>query len=83
MSAGTHRLHRRLDQTGAALLGIGLIVWTILPLYNMVMISLEAKEDVFASNILPPAPTLDGFRTVLNEGFWLLANFWHQMGNSF
>jgi multiple sugar transport system permease protein len=83
MSAGHHVMRRRLDQTGAIALGLGLVIWTILPLYNMVMISLEAKEDVFASNIMPQAPTLDAFRTVFDEGFWLLANFWHQMGNSF
>jgi multiple sugar transport system permease protein len=83
MTAGVRRARRRLNQTGAIVLGLGLVIWTILPLYNMVMISLEAKEDVFASNIVPQAPTLDAFRTVIDEGFWLLANFWHQMGSSF
>ena len=83
MSVRPHHVRRRLGDAGAALLAVVLVIWTLLPIYNMVMIALEPKEDVFASNVVPQTPTLEGFRTVLDEGFWLLANFWRQMGNSF
>ena len=83
MSVQTHRIRRRFSDAGTALLGIGLVIWTLLPLYNMAMISLEPKEDVFASQVFPHKPTIEGFVTVVHEGFWLLANFWRQMGNSF
>jgi multiple sugar transport system permease protein len=38
---------------------------------------------VFSTNIWPPHPTWDSFVAVWNESYWLLANFWPQMGNSF
>lgn len=82
MSVANHRIQRWLTDAGAVLLGVVLLIWTLTPLYNMVLISLQQKEDVFATNIWPVAPTLDAFRTVFHESFWLLANFWHQMGNS-
>jgi multiple sugar transport system permease protein len=76
------RSRRRLGDAGVALLSAVLIVWTIVPLYNMVRVALQEKEEVFSSNVFPVAPTLDSFRTAFDESYWLLANFWRQMGNS-
>jgi multiple sugar transport system permease protein len=78
-----HRLNRRLSEAGAVLFAVVLLIWTLTPLYNMVLISVQEKEDVFATNIWPPAPTLDSFAAVAHESYWLLANFWGQMKNSF
>jgi multiple sugar transport system permease protein len=75
-------LGARLGGVGTVLLGVVIFVWTVLPLYNMVLVAVQEKEDVFASNIWPPAPTLDSFRAVFNESYWYLAHFWRQMGNS-
>jgi multiple sugar transport system permease protein len=84
MSVGSHaRLQRRLGNTWAFGLAIVLLIWTLMPLYNMVLVAVQQKEDVFSTNIFPPAPTLESFRAVLHESYWLLANFWRQMGNSF
>src|ERR1700676_206421 len=83
MSAGGHaRLRRNLNETVAIGFAFILVIWTILPLYNMVRVALQEKEDVFSSNILPPHPSFDSFVAVWNETYWLLALFWHQMGNS-
>jgi multiple sugar transport system permease protein len=83
VSAGARaRAQRRLGDAGVALLSAVLIVWTIVPLYNMVRVALQEKEDVFSSNVFPVAPTLASFRTAFHESYWLLANFWGQMGNS-
>ena len=67
----------------SALLGIVLVAWSILPLYNMVRVALQDKDDVLSTNLVPAHPTLHSFWTVLHESYWLLANFWGQMGNSF
>lgn len=80
---GLARLNRRLSETGAIFVGLVLMIWTLLPLYNMVLVAVQQKEDVFATNVFPPAPTLDSFVAVLHETYWLLANFWGQMRNSF
>ncbi|MBN8890622.1 MAG: ABC transporter permease [Rhodospirillales bacterium 70-18] len=75
-------LRRRLGDAGAVLVGFLLLVWTLLPLYEMVLVAVQEKEDVFSGNIWPPHPTLSAFVTVFKESYWYLANFWHQMGNS-
>jgi multiple sugar transport system permease protein len=70
-------------ETAAAVLSALLIVWTLVPLYNMVRVALQEKEDVFSSSVIPETPTLHSFWTVFKESYWLLANFWGQMANSF
>jgi multiple sugar transport system permease protein len=81
--AARHRLNKRLSELGAMVFAVVLLIWTLTPLYNMALISVQEKEDVFATNVWPPAPTLDSFRAVVDESYWLLANFWGQMTNSF
>ncbi len=76
------RTYRALDRIGAVGLGIILLIWTLAPIYNMVAVALEPKEDVFAAHVIPPNPTLDSFRAVFSESYWLLQDFWLQMGNS-
>ena len=60
-----------------------LVIWSIVPLYNMVRVAVQDKDEVLSSNAIPVAPTLNSFWTVFHESYWLLANFWGQMGNSF
>jgi multiple sugar transport system permease protein len=80
---GHARFRQRAGDAGAMLLGLVLLIWTLLPIYNMLLVAVQQKEDVFSTNIWPPAPTLESFNAVIHETFWLLANFWGQMGNSF
>jgi multiple sugar transport system permease protein len=80
---GHARFQRRTGDAAAVLLGVVLLIWTLLPIYNMVLVAVQQKEDVFSINIWPPAPTLESFNAVIHEAFWLLGNFWGQMGNSF
>jgi len=77
-----HVMRRRLGDAGAWLVGLVVLIWTLLPLYNMVLVAVQEKEDVFASNVWPPKPTLDSFVVVFKEGYWYLEHFWLQMGNS-
>ena len=77
------RFGRWAEQVAVALLCAFLVVWSIVPLYNMVRVALQEKEDVFSSNVIPVKPSLHSFWTVFQESYWLLANFWGQMGNSF
>ena len=83
MSAGSRaRSSRRWGSVWAGVLSVVLLIWTLLPLYNMVLVALQQKEDVAASHVLPQHPTLDSFVAVFHEAFWLLEHFWRQMGNS-
>jgi len=64
-------------------LGFLLIVWSLIPIYNMILIALDSHNDIFSGAVWPPNPTLESFRIVWTEGFWYLEHFWHQFGNSF
>ncbi|MDQ2801836.1 MAG: carbohydrate ABC transporter permease [Pseudomonadota bacterium] len=82
-TVGRRRRAGRLFDRGTALvIGVVLLIWTLLPIYNMVLVAVEPKEDVFATNVVPLHPTLASFQAVFSESYWLLQNFWRQMGNS-
>jgi multiple sugar transport system permease protein len=76
------RRRRYVENAAAALISVVLVIWTILPLYNIVMVSLESHNDVFSDRIWPAAPSLEGYGVVFTQGYWYLENFWHQFGNS-
>jgi len=67
---------------GLAVVSVVLVFWTLLPLYNIVMVSFEGHGDVFSDHLWPPAASFDGYVAVFTESYWYLANFWHQFGNS-
>ena len=77
------RPSRWLSYATTALVSIVLLIWTFLPIYNIVRVSLQAKEEVLSTSILPLAPSLIAFDTVFRQTYWLLKSFWSQMGNSF
>src|SRR5262245_60639464 len=76
------RRRRYLSTVGAAVLSFVLIVWTLVPIYNMVMISLEPEGDVFTDHIFPRVWSVESFWGVLTQGHWYLEHFWHQFANS-
>jgi multiple sugar transport system permease protein len=80
--ARARRRRRRLHAAGQALIGLVILIWTVLPLYNMVEVALRPKDGVFSGDLFPAHPTLQGFWDVLTENYWYLAHFWREMGNS-
>ena len=75
--------HRRLwAKAGGIGLGVGLLIWTLLPVYNMVLIALDSDADEFTGSIWPPDPDFSSFASVWTEDYWLLEHFWHRFGNS-
>jgi multiple sugar transport system permease protein len=67
---------------GAAALSVVLLIWTLAPIYALVMVSFEGHNDVFSSGVFPAHFSAMGYWTVLTEGYWYLDHFWHQFGNS-
>jgi multiple sugar transport system permease protein len=76
------RRRRHVIRLGTLLISVVVLVWTVLPIYNMVMVALEAEGDVFGEHIWPPKPSPHSFWVVLTQGYWYLEYFWHQFGNS-
>jgi len=78
-----HRLRRLLGTAAAMALGLVLLIWSLLPTYNMLLIALDAEGDTEYSGIVwPDEPTLDSFRVVVNGDYWYLEHFWHKFANS-
>ena len=76
------RRRRLLRQIGSLVLGIGMAIWTVVPIYNIVAVSLEGHDDVFSSRVLPSFPTLHEYWVVVTQGFWYLDYFWEQYARS-
>ena len=79
------RTRRVLLDTGSAVLGVVLLIWSLFPIYNMFMIALDPEEGEieFAGNLWTPEPSLDGFLDVITQKARYLEDFWRQFGNSF
>ena len=77
-----YRRRRLFTKAAAAMFGIGVLIWTLLPVYNMVLMALDSDADEFTGSIWPPDPDFSSFASVWNEDYWLLEHFWHQFGNS-
>src|SRR5262249_51068414 len=78
-----YRVRRILTEAASAVLGVVLLVWSLLPVYNMLLIALDPEGDnEFAGYIWPPDPSLESFRVVVTQGYWYLENFWSQFRNS-
>ena len=79
-----YRLRRVLTEAGSVMLGVLLLIWSLLPVYNMLLIALDPEEGEieFDGNIWPPEPSLEGFRGVVTQEARYLEDFWHQFGNS-
>jgi multiple sugar transport system permease protein len=78
-------VRRWLAEAASVTLGVVLLIWSLAPIYNMLLIALDRDEgDIeFEGLIWPPDPSLHSFQTVLRQGYWLVEDFWHQLGNSF
>jgi multiple sugar transport system permease protein len=77
-----YQLRGWLIEAASIVLAIVLVIWSVTPIYDMVMVALEKHGDVFTSRIWPAHPSLESFWIVVSQGYWYLENFWHQFGNS-
>jgi len=78
-----HRLRRLLATAGTLALALALLIWSLLPTYNMLLIALDAEGDTeYAGTVWPAEPTLESFRVVMTGDYWYLEHFWHKFANS-
>jgi len=78
------RARRILTEAGSLLLGLVILIWSLLPIYNMLLIALDPEEGEieFAGNLWTPEPSLQSFVEVVTQDARYLENFWQQFGNS-
>ncbi len=79
------RWRRLIVETASLALALLLLIWSLTPVYNMLLIALDPDDgDVeFEGLLWPPDPSLRSFHVVLTQGYWLVEDFWRQLGNSF
>jgi len=78
------RLRRVVVEVASVMLVVALLIWSLTPVYNMLLIALDPDEgDIeFEGLIWPADPSLHSFHTVLTQGYWLVEDFWRQFANS-
>ena len=76
------RPRRIIAKAAATVLGVAIAIWTLVPVYNMLLIALSEDGDEFTGTVWPSDPSFESFWVIWNEGYWYLENFWHQFGNS-
>ena len=64
------------------LIGIPLFLWTIIPIYHMVLFAISPRDQATSGRLWPKNPTLDNFAFVFGQKHFYLDHFWVQMGNS-
>ena len=77
-----YRLRRAIAKVAATVLGVVLTIWTVIPVYNMLLIALSPDGDEFTGTVWPTNPSFESFRVIWTQDHWYLENFWHQFGNS-
>src|SRR5207244_11654470 len=79
------RVRSALVEAASAVLAIAILIWSLTPVYNMLLIALDPDEgDIEFEGILwPPDPSLHSFHAVVTQGYWLVEDFWRQLANSF
>ena len=66
------------------LTGLAVFIWTVLPVYHLVLISLIPRDKAVKSSLVPDPGIVTGqnYVEVLSQGHNLLAYFWQQFANS-
>ena len=65
------------------LIGLPVLIWTLLPIYHLLLFALSPKEQAFSGRLWPADPTLRNFEVVLGQKHYFLSHFWRQLWNSF
>lgn len=71
-----------LRHTSLLVIGLLLLVWSFMPIYHMVMMSLTPIDAPFGGRIWPDNPTLENYRIALTQDDFFLRHFWIQLANS-
>ena len=64
------------------LIGIPVALWTLFPIYHLLLFAISTKEEAFAGKLWPDNPTLHNFAVVFRLDHYFLIHFWRQLWNS-
>ena len=64
------------------LVGIPVLLWTLLPIYHLVLFAISPRDKATSGRLWPQEPTLQNFEVVFGQKHFYLNHFWQQLGNS-
>lgn len=74
---------RVLVEAASVILGIALLIWSLIPVYNMFLVALDPSgHNEFTGEIWPPHPTIAPFVALWTERADDVEHIWRQFGNS-
>ncbi len=65
------------------LIAIPVVLWTVLPIYHIMLFAFSGKDSAFTGKLFPNPLTLNNFDIALNQKHFYLEHFWMQIWNSF
>lgn len=78
-----HRLRRGLVETASIVLGLILLIWSLIPVYNMFLVALDPEgHNEFTYEIWPAHPTLAAFAALWRGDEEDVRDIWPAFGNS-
>jgi multiple sugar transport system permease protein len=76
------KLKSILSEAQLLLIGIPVLLWTLVPIYHMVLFAISGRDSATSGRLWPKEPTLQNFETVFRQQHLYLQHFWQQLGNS-
>jgi multiple sugar transport system permease protein len=64
------------------LIGIPVFLWTMIPIYHMVLFAISAKDQALTGKLWPDNPTFRNFEMVFKQEHHFLNYFWQQLWSS-
>ena len=71
-----------LSEAQLLLVGIPVFLWTVIPVYHMVLFAISERDSATSGRLWPQHPTLHNFAVVFEQKHFYLQHFWLQLGNS-
>jgi multiple sugar transport system permease protein len=75
-------MRKSFNEAGLWLIGIPVFLWTVIPIYHMMLFAFSSKDSAFSGNLFPAQLTLRNFEIVINQKHHFLNYFWGQFGSS-
>ena len=65
------------------LIGIPVLLWTLFPVYHLVLFAISPRDTATSGKLWPDTPTIQNFEIVFRKQHFYLDHFWSQLMNSF
>jgi multiple sugar transport system permease protein len=76
------KLRNVMNEAGLWLIGIPVFLWTVAPIYHMMLFAFSSKDSAFSGKLWPDDPTLRNFQLVFEQKHHYLNYFWQQLASS-